>query len=324
MAFAAIPQTEDKIDMKNNYKSIIRRTAVGIMILLGADKVQAQLHPMGSIYFQNRYLINPALAGNEQGWFTNLGYRKQWATMPGSPQTQSISVEYGSGKKSAAAVNFYNDEAGLQKRTRGMGTYAFHLPLDDNGQKLSFGLSVGYSDDRIMQEKLSSNVDGSDRSLASYQNRETYFDGDFGAAYQSKKLNLELALPNLKSFFDKDKKVGEVVDQSRLFAAASYKFRSDAIDGIGIEPKVCYRQIKNYKDIVDFGGNMTLAEDKVNVMAMYHSSRSTTIGLGVKYQKYLVISGIFTSGTAAIREYANGNFEMNLRVNIAEVFREKK
>ena len=311
--------------MKNIYKSIIGKGILGLVLLLAGGRAQAQLHPLGGVYFQNRYLINPALAGNEQGLYTNLGYRKQWSSMPGSPKTQSLSIEYGSGKKSSAAMNFYNEEAGLQKRTRAMGTYAIHLPLDNKGQKLSFGISAGLSDDRLMQEKLSSNVDGSDRTIASYPDRDTYFDGDFGAAYQSKKFNAELAIPNLKSFFGKDRKEGEVVDMSKFFSSVSYKFFLPGfIDGAHLEPKVCYRQIKNYKDLVDCGANLTLAEDKVNVMAMYHSSRSTTIGMGVKYQKYLVISGIFTSGTAAIREYANGNFEMNLRVNIAEVFKANK
>lgn len=311
--------------MKNIYRSIIGKGILGLVFLFGSGNVQAQLHPLGGVYFQNRYLINPALAGVEAGWFSNLGLRQQWSSMPGSPKTQSLSFEYGSGKKSGAGLNLYNDEAGLQKRTRVMGTYAYHLPIDNEGKSLNFGVSLGYSDDRIMQERISSNVNQSDGSLKSYQDRETYFDGDFGAAYQSNKLNAEFAIPNLKSFFGKDNKEGEVVDMSRFFSAVSYKFfLPNFLDGANLEPKVCYRQIKNYKDMVDFGANLALAENKVNVMAMYHSSRSTTIGMGVKYQKYLVISGIFTSGTAQIRDYTNGNFEVNLRVSLDEVFKMKK
>ncbi len=309
-----------------NIKTIIRRTGIAIFLLsLATNGVKAQLHPLGGIYFQNRYLINPAMAGTEPGWFSNLGVRRQWSSIPGSPKTQSLSLEYGSGKKSGVGLNFYNEEAGLQKRTRVMGTYSYHLPLNDNGKKLSFGVSVGFSDDRLMHERMSSNTNQADGSIGAYQDRETYFDGDFGAAFQSNKLNMELAIPNLKSFFQQDQQEGEVVDQSRFFTAVSYKlFFPNSLDGMGLEPKVCYRQIKNYKDIVDLGANITLAENKVNVMAMYHSSRNATIGMGVKYQNYMVISGIFTSGTAAIREYANGNFELNLRVNIAEVVKPKK
>ncbi|WP_207424269.1 PorP/SprF family type IX secretion system membrane protein [Desertivirga brevis] len=309
-----------------NIKSIIRAGALGLLLIgLKAETVKAQLHPLGSVYYQNPYLINPALAGREEGWFANAAFRQQWSSMPGAPSTQALSFEYGSGKKSGVGVNLYNDEAGLQKRTRVRGTYAYQLPLDADGQKLSFGVSIGYSDDHLMQERLSSNVDGSDRSIAGYQDRDTYFDGDFGAAYQGKKLGLELAVPNLKSFFKKDQAEGNIADESKFYTSASYKLLSnDALDGMTLEPKVAYRQIRGYKDIVDFGANLTLAENKVNVMAMYHSTRSTTIGMGVKYQKYLIISGIFTSGTAQIRDYANGNFEVNLRVNLDEVFKGKK
>ncbi|WP_207536527.1 PorP/SprF family type IX secretion system membrane protein [Desertivirga arenae] len=309
-----------------NIRSIIRAGALGLLLIgLKAETAKAQLHPLGAIYYQNPYLINPALAGKEEGFYANAAVRRQWSNMPGAPSTQALSFEYGSGKKSGVGINLYNDEAGLQKRTRVRGTYAYQLPLDADGQRLSFGVSLGYSDDRLMQERLSSNVDGSDRSIAGYQDRDTYFDGDFGAAYQGKKLGLELAVPNLKSFFKKDQAEGNLADESKLYTAASYKmFFADALDGMTLEPKVAYRQIKGFEDIVDFGANMSLAENKVNVMAVYHSTRSTTIGMGVKYQKYLVISGIFTSGTAAIRDYTNGNFELNLRVSLGEVFKGKK
>jgi len=319
-------RTMKAVTVIQHIKTVLSKAGGSLLLLaLTATATKAQLHPMGSVYFQNRYLINPAMAGHEKGWFSNLAFRRQWSSMPGSPTTQGLNLEYGSGKKSGAGLSFFADEAGLQKKTTARATYAYHLPINGEDKNLSFGLSLGYSDDRIMQERLSSNVDKGDYSLAQYYQRETYFDGDFGVAYQSSKLNLEFALPNMKSFFNRDENQSAAVDQSQLFAAASYKFFFPSyLEGMGLEPKVCFRQVKNFKDMVDIGANATLAQEKVNIMAMYHSTRSTTIGLGVKYQKYLVISGIYTSGTYDIREYANGNFELNLRVALDEVFKGKK
>jgi len=281
-------------------------------------QVKAQLSPLGAMYFQNQYLGNPAMAGADKGLHLDLAYRKQWSVVTGAPTTQSGSLNYGSGKRVGLGVNVLNDEAGLLKRTRVMGTYAYHLPVGSEDQKLSFGVSLGFMDERVMSEKI--NGDMNDPSVGKFNQRETYLDGDFGAAYRGRRLTVQGAIPNLKSFFGSDEaEQSNMADRASFFAAVSYRLGfPNALDGMGLEPKVCYRGIEGHDGIADIGSNITFAQDKVNLLALYHTSESLTLGLGVKYKSLAQINGIYTSGTAALRGNTNGNFEVNLKINLSE------
>ncbi|ANF53291.1 hypothetical protein A0O34_21970 (plasmid) [Chryseobacterium glaciei] len=65
--------------------------AAGILLM---SKTYAQLNPMGSTYFQNQYLANPAMAGIQQDWKVNVGYKVQWTAIEGAPTMQAVTADY--------------------------------------------------------------------------------------------------------------------------------------------------------------------------------------------------------------------------------------
>ena len=284
-----------------------------ITVLFGSES-KAQLNPLGGVYFQNQYLANPAFAGLDSGLSLNLGYRQQWSNVPGAPKTQSLTGTYGIGEKVGLGVNVYNDEAGLLRRTKVMGTYAYHLPINGEDQKLSFGISLGFMNERIGYEDLRG--DAGDQNVGRFNQRETFIDGDFGAAYTSKNLTIQGAIPNMKAFFKKDDN-SNTVDRSLFFTAVSYKFYFPAsLNGLGIEPKVAYRGVKGYDNFADIGANLTFANNAVSLMGIYHSSQSASFAMGVNYKKFFSVLGIYTTETAALSGYTNGNFELALKLNV--------
>lgn len=292
----------------------IIKTAILLLActLAGRQYAVAQLNPIGSMYFQNQYLGNPALAGSV-GLNLNLGYLKQWNNLPGSPEIQSLTADYALNDKVGLGLNIYNDKAGLFKRTRTVASYAYHLPLNEVDQKLSFGLSIGFMKERISNE----DIDGEpgDFNVNNYTERETYIDGDFGIAFISNKLNVQASVPNMKSFFKKDL-ITSPVDNSTFFSSISYKVKlSDGTEAFELEPKICYRGMQGFDNILDAGANLSYAGSRVSVFGMYHSSESATFGLGLTYQS-LGISGMYTTSTSALGGYTNGNFEINLKVNL--------
>lgn len=299
--------------------SLNRVAAMGIMsiaFLLSTKTAKAQLNPLSGIYFQNEYLGNPAMAGINQGLNLNMGFRQQWSTIPGAPKTHSLTADYGTGKKVGIGLNIYNDEAGLIKRTRVMGTYSYHLPLNDETQKLRFGISLGFMDDRVMSEQI--NGDQNDVSVGKFNQRETYIDGDFGVAYTTERLTIQAAIPNMKSFLQKESTVS-VADRSTFFSAASYKFYfPEALDGFGVEPKVAFRGVHGFDNIFDFGANFTVANKAANVIAVYHSSQSATIGLGAIIKSVGSITANYTTATAALSNYTGGNFELSLQLSLTK------
>lgn len=291
-----------------------------IITLISTTSSKAQLSPFGAMYFQNQYLGNPAMAGSQEGFRMDLGHSSQQINMPGSPKTQIITMGYRV-KKVGFGLNVMMDQAGLINRTKVMGTYAYHLPLDNDLGFLRFGLSMGLMKERVSGDNL--NGSQGDLSIARFNQRLAYIDGDFGVTYEKKALTLQLAVPNLKTFFKSDQiKASNIVDQVKLFSALSYKLElTSGIDGIGLEPKLCYRSVSGYKDLLDLGTNVTLLDDKVSFMAMYHSTKSMSLGLGSKISSLFYVNAVYKTGTTALNGTTNGDFgdyELNLRVNLSK------
>lgn len=269
---------------------------------------KAQLNPLTSQYFLNQYQVNPAFAGKADGLIVNLNYRKQWSNIPGSPSTEAITADYKLNKV-GLGLNFYNEKAGSLQRTKTVATYAYHLPLNHDHQELNFGASVGILNERV--DYSSVNGDLSDPTIAEFNAKGSLFDGDFGIAYTSDKMNIEAAIPNLRSFIKQEN--NNNVDRSRFYVAASYKLNTgNGENALEIEPKVVFRGIQGYKSLVDAGANFTFA-GKLFLMGMYHSSNSASFGAGINYKSSLAIMGFYTTETAALQGTANGTFEVSLK-----------
>lgn len=270
---------------------------------------KAQLNPLSAQYFNNLYLGNPAYAGQDKGLTVNMSFRKQWSNVPGSPLVQNLTADY-SKNKVGLGLNVNFDKAGLQRQTRVVGTYAYHLPLNGANQQLHFGVSLGFMNQRLSDNEIVGNIN--DPLAISYNQRETYFDGDFGIAYSSSKFKIEGSLPNLKTFFKRNEI--KLADYSTFYSAISYKISiSEGMDGIGLEPKAAYRGIKGFDNVLDIGTQLTLANRQVMIMGMYHSSKSASFGLGLDYKGNYLINGSYTTQTAGLSNYTNGSFEVNLR-----------
>lgn len=290
-----------------------RSIAVAVFLLAAfiQTSVKAQLNPLATQYFQNQYLFNPAMAGIDDGLNINLSARKQWSSIPGAPTTQAISADYLL-SRAAFGVNVYADQSGLLKSTRAVATYAYHIPLGQNNQKLNFGVSAGILTQRVPLDQISG--DAGDLSIARYNERQSSLDGDFGTSYTSNNLNVQFALPNLRSVFNQENYYA--IDRSLYFSALSYKFNfGEAINNILLEPKVVLRGVKGYTNILDVGANLMLANNQLSIQGMYHSTKSVTFGFGLNKNAFSILA-FYTTETASINNYTNGDFEISLRLHV--------
>ncbi|WP_316790810.1 type IX secretion system membrane protein PorP/SprF [Pedobacter frigoris] len=294
--------------MKTIYKALL----LPAIFVIGSKTVQAQLNPLSSQYYTNRYLINPAFAGAGQGLKINGAYRKLWNNVPGSPLTQNITADYGFNKV-GIGLSVNNESAGLQRQTRVVGSYAYHLPLNSESQQLHFGVSFGFMNQRLENADIYGNPN--DVLVGQYNDRKTYLDGDFGIAYTSGSLNIQASVPNLKSFLKKD--VIKLADVATFYTAVSYSINvSEGAEGIDVEPLVAFRGVKGFDNIWDAGARLQIANQQAFMVAMYHSTENATFGLGMDYKKKYLISGTYTTQTSALSAYTNGSFELNLRLNL--------
>lgn len=291
---------------------IIHKIGLLIAFTAAANSSKAQLNPLSAQYYTNQYAINPAFAGFSEGIRINGSYRKLWDNVPGAPLTQNLTADYGFNRV-GIGLTVNNESAGLQRATRVLASYAYHLKLNQTGDGLHFGLSMGILSQRLEDTDIYGNP--SDPLVGQYNNRKTYLDGDFGVAYTTNRLTVQASIPNLKSFLKKE--TIKLADVGTFYSAVSYKFQlSKGAEGIDAEPKVAYRGVKGFDNIWDAGVQVGIANQQVFAMAMYHSSESATFGLGMDFKHKYMISGSYSTQTSALSAYTNGSFEINLRLSL--------
>ena len=292
------------------YKNIL----IMILLLAISPSLRAQLNPLGSQYFQNRYLANPAMAGIAEGARLNVGYRSQWNSIPGAPRNTSVTGDVRMNKV-GLGINFYKDQAGLLDRSKLVASYAYHLPLNDEEKQIHFGLSLGLQRERLNTEAIVGS--GNDQTAMNFNDRETIFDGDFGFAYTSSKLSVEGSLSNLKKQIKGEDQ--NTADYSTFYTAISYQF---IIKDFKLSPKVAYRGVRNYDDLVDIGAELSTSNEQLNLTTLYHSNKSYTLGLGYKHKKQWQLLALYTTTTRALQSYSNGSFELGLQLNLGKQAKE--
>ncbi|SMC79768.1 PorP/SprF family type IX secretion system membrane protein [Moheibacter sediminis] len=125
---------------------------IAIIGIVGSSNLVAQEGlPFYNHYLvSDRYLINPSYAGaNPEVLSVTGSYRNQWADLPESPNTQTVSVHATVVDRLAFGLYVFNDENGLTS-LRGINlSAAYHIPIssrrdmyeDEEEDKFSFGLS---------------------------------------------------------------------------------------------------------------------------------------------------------------------------------------
>lgn len=285
----------------------LRSSLIWIALLFCSVSLRAQQTPLSSAYYQNRYILNPAFAGISEGLNLNLNLRNQWRVIPESPVNSSLTADYRFNKV-GIGLKIQTDKAGHIGRNAISGTYAYHLPLASAGQQMHFGLSLGLMKDRFESSGVIGEVN--DPRPLELNARKIYLDGDFGIGYSVSNLNLEATVPNLKTFFKKDST--NSVQFSTAYLAMSYKFGKNP-ETLTIEPKLSYLASNGVENIVSLGANAAVLEDQFSVTALLHSSGSSSLGLGFKYDRYQ-INGYYTSQNVN-GEGLGGTFEIHFKIN---------
>lgn len=288
--------------------------SISLLILIsffGVNQAWSQLYPLGAQYFHNQYLGNPSSAGIDSGFRFDLSNRVQWNDVPGAPVNQIFTGVLKTGKV-GLGLNLTKEKEGLMNTLRTVATLAYHLPLN-KGQQIHLGLSVGMLSQRLRTEDIVGNQ--GDPSVSNYNSREYFLDGDYGMAYTDDKLKIQLAIPNLKNFFNTD--YFRTSNFSIFYSAVTYKIgNSNTKNSMVMEPIIALRGVKGYKNIWDAGTKFSFSNDRLNMSGIYHSTGNSTFGIGFNYNSAIGISSMYTTGTSVLRGFSTtGDFEINLKLS---------
>lgn len=166
--------------------------------------VFSQTQGQYTLWSQNQYLINPAVAGSDDFLNIKSGFRRQWSGMKEAPRMLYATAHMALNKRSefrnsalltsknaqepnpknklthAIGVTLNGSEFGAFSRKDFLATYALHLPLN-NEYTISFGLSSGFSNYGFNSSKSEVLLDH-DPTYAAYAsgNNAYSFTSDFG------------------------------------------------------------------------------------------------------------------------------------------------
>ena len=294
--------------MKINFNQFyIQLGFVALVFTASISNSTAQINPLGAQYFHNQYLANPAMAGYRGGMRLNLGYRNQSDNIPGSPKNLSVTGDYGT-ERVGVGINFFKDEAGLFNRSRLQGTYAYHLPLDDS-QKLHCGISLGIQTERLNNQAIVGSPN--DQVVISFNDQESILDGDFGMAYTSSTFSIMGSISNLSRQLKIEDQ--QTADFGMFYTAIGYKIK---LTDWHVEPKVAYRGVLNFQNILDVGAEISTSSDQLLFMSMYHSNKTMSFGMSYHQKKDWQLFLMYNNPTQELKSYATGTFEIGLQLNL--------
>ena len=298
-----------------NYKTTTFRIFL-LTILLGSLALQtrAQLTPFQSMYYRNRYLLNPALAGMDKSLDVNLNYRQQWSSFPGTPKVGSLTADFSPTDKMGLGLNINDDQSGLIRSTRVLASYAYHVPLSDRNEHLNFGLSLGFDDSRVDYNKV--NGDLSDNEISAYNALKPYIDGAVGAAYTNNNLLISATLPSLESTLFKASDSRFDADIMMFIGTIAYKFPvPNTASDLSLEPLAGYRVVKGYKNMADLGLNVAMNRYGLDMQYIYHTNQSMAAGVGFDL-KTVLFTFDYNFETGPLTNYTNGAFEVGLKFRL--------
>ncbi len=143
----------------------MKKLLFSVLFFIAVAELKAQQWPLFSLYRDNSFIANPAIAGSEKHPVAYATYRNQWRKIEGAPNTAALSYRGRIGRSPHGIGGMImNDQTGPTSFTGATFAYAFHLDFYKinpfywskflRNSKLSFGLSASVYQYRLNANKL--------------------------------------------------------------------------------------------------------------------------------------------------------------------------
>lgn len=294
-----------------------------ILFIVLSSSVFAQQLPDFSLFRENAFLYNPAVAGTDQASVISLSVRKQWTNIKSSPFTAVASYQTSIAKKNiGVGVSIFNDFIGPTSFTGISGSFAYNLVLSEyrrgvsNYKVLSFGLAAG-----LMQYRINGNniILDQPQDIAIFRNKGSQFfpDASFGIYYKSKTLFASASIPQLLNLAvpiegqnDELTKFKKMQHYYAMFGGRIFfnKKKADGPDdkGLYIEPAFNFHYVIN-------------APPQAMISARFAMQEVFFVGGGWRSLNTIMMEGGFTIKKAVTISYAYDMGAGNIRRDVGQV-----
>lgn len=258
---------------------VVLHVMILLMAIVCADRCNGQQQPMFTQYMFNGLVLNPAYAGGQETFTATAIMRRQWAGVPGAPQTQTFSAhspldDLRTARRGRSPISLgatlFHDQIAITSHTGLLVSYAYRIRFS-SVSSLSMGLQAGASYYSIRYSDLE--VD--DPAFA--MGDATQWQGEFGAGVYYRHENFFSGLSAPQMLRPKDAaNTYAVAFAPHLFLAMGYVF--DVGASLKVKPHVL---LKNYKG--------TLNQVDINCNAFLNE----VLTLGLSWRSMESVSGLF-------------------------------
>jgi Bacteroidetes-specific putative membrane protein len=282
------------------------------ILLLIPLSLAGQLTPVTSQYVLNPLSINPAYAGNRGALNIAVFYRRQWAGIPGAPETMTLAADAPFlDSKLGLGFIITNDKIGVTKETHFITNYSYKINMDKGN--LSLGLGAGLMTTNTAWSDLVV-LDPGDETYLVNSRVFVVPDFSFGVYYSYQTYFAGLSVPKLLGYkfnFDKNKyTIMFNPNQYNYLLNAGYVYTLS--QKIKLFPSTLITISPGEKVLVDLNGYASL-NDRIWAGVSYRNKRSlgALIQIAVNNQFRIAYTYDFDFGT--LGQYSNGSHEIMLR-----------
>lgn len=278
--------------------------------------ISAQQIPVSTIFVENPFAFNPAVAGSGNAFQIRLNSRLQWLGFDDSPVTVQLSaftphkvrnIGYG--------ANIVSDQSGPVNNLKLNGAFASNFSVA-NDIRASFGLNLGFIQYRVDGTLFDLPTDEEDH--VAQKAVMSSFQPDAGVGIFVYHVDWFLGISAQQLFNNNIRLSSEGEDSKRnrlkahLYGLAGYRFMDVNKHWI-IEPSVLLRKVAALPFQMDFCGRVTYREQFWGGLCARNTFASfddLSLVMGYIHERKIRISFAYDFSFAKIRKYTNGTIEL--------------
>lgn len=255
--------------------------------LICSGTLTAQQLPLGSAYFLNPMVVNPAYVGHTETTNIFMTHRSQFTGIAGSPQTTYLTIDAPTRMNNVGlGLYAYSDVTSILSRNGVSGNYSYSVKLGDE-HKLTFGAAGGVVDNSINFQQAVAR-DMNDPYIFEQRVHRTVVDAGAGLLYTWKGLEAGASVAQFfgnTTFFKINDGSKYSYDLDRHYVGSlKYTFLAGKSEGVAIYPMLLTRATKGAP--VQYDVNLVADWKKWGWAAVtYRSNYAVGVSLGFRYHQ---------------------------------------
>ena len=291
-----------------------------IGVLFGLNTF-AQQEPLFTQYYVNDMVINPAISGSKVYNPLTIQTRQQWLGFEGAPLSTNISyhgtlIDQG---RSAMGGYFMFDKATPALQANLHLNYAYHVPLNYNDVKLSFGLGA-----KLMYHNIDFNKEdlpsGSDPAFSAKSYDKTLADASSGVYFYGKEFYVGFSMSNMfQSSFNNEVQRSPYLNSAyrNHYVMAAYKFQVINNDW-KLEPSILVRKMQYQKSLTDITTRIIFLENNWTGLT-FRNNGTAIFSFGFSANNMHISYSYDHSFSDEITQYTFGTHELGISFRIGHL-----